>query len=135
VHHDALRAVRFDDSAERLVRGARQNSTDVLRFAFHRDFVHFATGVARPDDQKFLKLVSNPEELIQRLVSNDMLPRSEQEQISQWLMLKQECEDCLSENSEPHRSLERIEEEIEGSYESSASEAIEEEEKESLSVG
>jgi hypothetical protein len=64
-----------------------------------------------------------------------MLPRSEQEQISQWLMLKQECEDCLSENSEPHRSLERIEEEIEGSYESSASEAIEEEEKESLSVG
>jgi costal 2 protein len=81
---------------------------------------------------QLLKLVSNAEELFQRLVSNDMLPRSEQEQISQWLMLKQECEDCLSENSEPHRSLERIEEEIEGSYESSESEAIEEEEKESL---
>jgi costal 2 protein len=84
---------------------------------------------------QLLKLVSNAEELFQRLVSNDILPRSEQEQISQWLMLKQECEDCLSENSEPHRSLERIEEEIEGSYESSESEAIEEEEKESLSVG
>ncbi|RZC37130.1 Kinesin and/or SCP-1 domain containing protein [Asbolus verrucosus] len=81
---------------------------------------------------QLFKLVSNAEELFQRLVSNEFLPKSEQEQISQWLMLKQECEDCLSENSEPHRSLERIEEEIEGSYDSSESEAIEEEEKESL---
>ncbi|EFA01968.1 kinesin-like protein costa isoform X2 [Tribolium castaneum] len=79
---------------------------------------------------QLLKLVSNAEELFQRLVANDLLPKSEQEQISQWLMLKQECEDCLSENSEPHRSLERIEEEIES--DSSESEAIEEEEKESL---
>lgn len=76
---------------------------------------------------QLLKLVSNAEELFQRLVGNDLLPKSEQEQISQWLMLKQECEDCLSENSEPHRSLERIEEEIE-SGESSESEVTEEEE-------
>ncbi|XP_044253970.1 kinesin-like protein costa isoform X2 [Tribolium madens] len=79
---------------------------------------------------QLLKLVSNAEELFQRLVANDLLPKSEQEQISQWLTLKQECEDCLSENSEPHRSLERIEEEIES--DSSESEVIEEEEKESL---
>ena len=63
---------------------------------------------------QLFKLVSNAEELFQRLVANDVLPKTDQELISQWLMLKQECEDCLSENSEPHRSLERIEEEIEG---------------------
>lgn len=75
---------------------------------------------------QLLKLVSNAEELFQKLISNEFLPKSEQQQISQWLMLKQECEDCLSENSEPHRSLERIEEEIEDSY-SSESEVVEEE--------
>lgn len=60
---------------------------------------------------QLLKLVMNAEELFQRLLTAGNLKKSELEQISQWLMLKQECEECLSESSEPHRSLERIEEE------------------------
>lgn len=72
---------------------------------------------------QLFKLVSNAEELFQRLVTNGMLSKNEQEQISQWLTLKQECEDCLSENSsEPRRSLERIEEEMEDTSDSSGSE-------------
>ncbi|XP_023016225.2 kinesin-like protein costa [Leptinotarsa decemlineata] len=78
---------------------------------------------------QLLKLVSNAEELFQKLVLNGGLNKTETEQISHWLTLKQECEECLSENSEPHRSLERIEEEIEDSSESiSDSEGILEEE-------
>lgn len=69
---------------------------------------------------QLLKLVSNAEELFQNLVINGALGKNEMEQISQWLTLKQECQDCLSENSEPHRSLERIEEEIEDSTESAS---------------
>ncbi|XP_060531300.1 kinesin-like protein costa [Cylas formicarius] len=60
---------------------------------------------------QLLKLVSNAEELFQKLVMTGLLKNQELEQISHWLTLKQECEECLSENSEPHRSLERIEEE------------------------
>ncbi|CAH0560213.1 unnamed protein product [Brassicogethes aeneus] len=71
---------------------------------------------------QLLKLVGNAEELFQRLISNGTLSRTEMEQVSQWLMLKQECEECLSEDSEPsHRSLERIEEEIEDSENNSES--------------
>ncbi|KAJ8947530.1 hypothetical protein NQ318_005007 [Aromia moschata] len=84
---------------------------------------------------QLLKLVSNAEELFQRLVLNGALNKTEMEQISQWLTLKQECEECLSENSEPHRSLERIEEEIEHSSESASNseeEIIEEEESQTL---
>ncbi|KAG5890068.1 hypothetical protein JTB14_003633 [Gonioctena quinquepunctata] len=78
---------------------------------------------------QLLKLVSNAEELFHKLVLNGGLNKTETEQISQWLTLKQECEECLSENSEPHRSLERIEEEIEDSSESSSdSEGVLEEE-------
>lgn len=68
---------------------------------------------------QLFKLVSNAEELFQKLVAKGQLPKSELEQIAQWLMLKQECEECLSETSEQHRSLERIEEEIEDTSESS----------------
>lgn len=77
---------------------------------------------------QLFKLVSNAEELFQRLVASGQLPKNEIEQISQWLTLKQECEECLSETSEPHRSLERIEEEIEDSSESSSNEIEEESE-------
>lgn len=71
---------------------------------------------------QLFKLVSNAEELFQKLVAKGQLPKSEVEQIAQWLMLKQECEECLSETSEQHRSLERIEEEIEDFSESSEAE-------------
>lgn len=81
---------------------------------------------------QLLKLVSNAEELFQRLVSNGALTKNELEQISHWLTLKQECEECLSETSEPHRSLERIEEEIEDSSDGSESEIIEEDESQTL---
>lgn len=68
---------------------------------------------------QLFKLVSNAEELFQKLVAKGQLPKSELEQIAQWLLLKQECEECLSETSEHHRSLERIEEEIEDTSECS----------------
>ncbi|XP_030747234.1 kinesin-like protein costa [Sitophilus oryzae] len=71
---------------------------------------------------QLLKLVSNAEELFQKLVSAGCLKKAEMEQISQWLMLKQECEECLSDNSEPHRSLERIEEEDTENFSDSDSE-------------
>ncbi|CAH2010435.1 unnamed protein product [Acanthoscelides obtectus] len=83
---------------------------------------------------QLLKLVSNAEELFQKLVVNSQLSKSDVEMISQWLTLKQECEEVLSEGSEQHRSLERIEEEIEDTSESggSDSEDLLEEEFESL---
>lgn len=84
---------------------------------------------------QLFKLVSNAEELFQKLVLNGGLHQAEVDQISQWLTLKQECEECLSENSEPHRSLERIEEEIEDSSESIVSDSesiLEEEESQTL---
>lgn len=68
---------------------------------------------------QLFKLVSNAEELFQKLVAKGQLPKTELEQIAQWLLLKQECEECLSETSEHHRSLERIEEEIEDTSECS----------------
>lgn len=71
---------------------------------------------------QLFKLVSNAEELFQRLVANGSLSKNDVDQISQWLTLKQECEECLSETSEPHRSLDIIEEEIENSCESSEGE-------------
>ncbi|KAK9877718.1 hypothetical protein WA026_019398 [Henosepilachna vigintioctopunctata] len=60
---------------------------------------------------QLLKLVANAEELFQKLLTNSSLPKGELEQISRWLTFKQECEECMSENSEPHRSLDIIEEE------------------------
>lgn len=81
---------------------------------------------------QLLKLVSNAEEVFQKLVTNGHLPKNEMDQIVQWLTLKQECEECLSESSEPHRSLERIEEEIEDSSDSSENEVLEQEESDTL---
>lgn len=60
---------------------------------------------------QLFKLVANAEELFQRLITTGSLNKMDMEQISHWLTLKQECEECISENSEPHRSLERIVEE------------------------
>lgn len=70
---------------------------------------------------QLFKLVRNAEDLFQKMITNGTLSKNDVEQISEWLTLKQECEQCLSESSEPHRSLERIEEEIEDSFESSES--------------
>lgn len=67
------------------------------------------------------KLVANAEDLFKSLIINGTLSKSDIDKISQWLTLKQECEECLSESSEPHRSLERIDEEIENSCEESES--------------
>lgn len=84
---------------------------------------------------QLLKLVSNAEELFQSLVMNGALNKNEMEQVSQWLMLKQECQECLSDNSEPHRSLERIEEEIEDTTETASEndDSISEEESQTIS--
>ncbi|KAF2896636.1 hypothetical protein ILUMI_09539 [Ignelater luminosus] len=72
---------------------------------------------------QLFKLVSNAEYLFKNLILNSSLSKSQMEQISQWLTLKQECKDCISESSEPHRSLEIIEEEIENSCSSESEES------------
>lgn len=64
---------------------------------------------------QLLKLVANAEDLFKGLIIGSGLSKGDVDKISQWLTLKQECEECLSECSEPHRSLERIDEEIEDS--------------------
>lgn len=64
---------------------------------------------------QLFKLVRNAEDLFQKLMSAGVVGKADSERISDWLTLKQECEECLSEASEPHRSLERIDEEIEDS--------------------
>lgn len=72
---------------------------------------------------QLFKLVSNAENLFKNLIVTNSLSKSQIEQISQWLTLKQECEDCISETSEPRRSLHIIEEEIEDSIESISEES------------
>ncbi|KAK5644240.1 hypothetical protein RI129_008085 [Pyrocoelia pectoralis] len=62
---------------------------------------------------QLFKLVSNAESLFKSLLGTGVIPKTQIEQISDWLTLKQECQDCISESSEPHRSLDIIEEEIE----------------------
>ncbi|KAH1027645.1 kinesin-like protein costa isoform X2 [Dendroctonus ponderosae] len=74
---------------------------------------------------QLLKLVSNAEELFHKLINAGDLKKTELEQISQWLILKQECEECLSSASEPRRSLEKIEEEIEDFSNENSSESEE----------
>lgn len=69
---------------------------------------------------QLFRLVSNAEELFQKLLSNSALPKSELDKIAQWLTFKQECEEVLSDNSEPHHSLEIIHEEEIGEIESSS---------------
>ncbi|XP_044749976.1 kinesin-like protein costa [Coccinella septempunctata] len=82
---------------------------------------------------QLLKLVKNAEDLFQKVLTNSSLPKGLLEQISHWLTFKQECEECLNDNCEPHRSLDIIEEEEAEDYmscntiHSSDSEGIDEE--------
>lgn len=62
---------------------------------------------------QLFKLVSNAESLFKSLLGTGVIPKTQMEQITEWLTLKHECQDCISESSEPHRSLDIIEEEIE----------------------
>lgn len=69
---------------------------------------------------QWMKLVSNAEDLFSMMLDNRKLCDQDMERISEWLLLKQECEECLSseatisiEATEPQRSLGRIEEENE----------------------
>lgn len=69
---------------------------------------------------QWMKLVSNAEDLFSMLLDNQKLSEQDAERISEWLLLKQECEECLSseatisiEATEPQRSLGRIDEENE----------------------
>ncbi|KAF5300029.1 hypothetical protein FQR65_LT09286 [Abscondita terminalis] len=72
---------------------------------------------------QLFKLVSNAENLFKNLLGTSSITKSQMEQISDWLMLKQECQECISESSEPHRSLDIIEEEIEDRCKSVGSES------------
>lgn len=65
------------------------------------------------------KLVSNAEGLFNKLVTSNILPHTEQDQIEQWLCMKQEYEECIASDDTAslqgfadvaRRSLERIEE-------------------------
>lgn len=69
---------------------------------------------------QWMKLVTNAEDLFTMMLENKKVGEPDMERISEWLLLKQECEECLSseatislEVTEPQRSLGRIEEENE----------------------
>lgn len=71
------------------------------------------------------KLVSNAEGLFNKLILSNVLPHNEQDQIEQWLCMKQEYEECITSDSvqgfenmvpDPRRSLERIEEETDENF-------------------
>ena len=83
----------------------RSSSADIFRLEFA------AT--------QWSKLVSNAEGLFTKLMTSNILPHTEQDQIEQWLCLKAEYEECIASDdtaSNPgyqetmRRSLERIEE-------------------------
>lgn len=65
---------------------------------------------------QWLNLVTNAEELFNRLLHSILLTGEEKEQIQRWLCLKQECEECVASDEatsfdgHPRHSLERIEE-------------------------
>lgn len=69
---------------------------------------------------QWMKLVTNAEDLFTMMLENKKVSEQDMTRISEWLNLKQECEECLSseatislEVTEPQRSLGRIEEENE----------------------
>ncbi|XP_046753334.1 kinesin-like protein costa [Diprion similis] len=85
--------------------GERSSSADLFRLEFA------AT--------QWSKLVSNAEGLFNKLVTSNILPHTEQDQIEQWLCMKQEYEECIASDDTAslqgfadvaRRSLERIEE-------------------------
>lgn len=85
--------------------GERSSSADLFRLEFA------AT--------QWSKLVSNAEGLFNKLMTSNILPHTEQDQIEQWLCMKQEYEECIASDDtaslqgfaeNARRSLERIEE-------------------------
>ncbi|XP_066584266.1 kinesin-like protein costa [Prorops nasuta] len=85
--------------------GDRSSSADIFRLEFA------AT--------QWSKLVSNAEGLFNKLMTSNILPHNEQDQIEQWLCMKQEYEECIASDDtasipgfaeNTRRSLERIEE-------------------------
>ncbi|CAL1682006.1 unnamed protein product [Lasius platythorax] len=85
--------------------GERSSSADLFRLEFAA--------------AQWSKLVSNAEGLFTKLMTNNILPHTEQDQIEQWLCMKQEYEECITSDEttslqgyaeNTRRSLERIEE-------------------------
>ncbi|XP_034943461.1 kinesin-like protein costa [Chelonus insularis] len=85
--------------------GERSSSADLFRLEFA------AT--------QWSKLVSNAEGLFNKLMASNILPHNEQDQVEQWLCMKQEYEECITNDENAsltgftennRRSLERIEE-------------------------
>lgn len=85
--------------------GERSSSADIFRLEFA------AT--------QWSKLVSNAEGLFTKLMTNNILTHTDQDQIEQWLCMKQEYEECITSDDttslqgyaeNTRRSLERIEE-------------------------
>ncbi|EFN75591.1 Kinesin-like protein costal2 [Harpegnathos saltator] len=85
--------------------GERSSSADLFRLEFAA--------------AQWSKLVSNAEGLFTKLMTSNILPHTDQDQIEQWLCMKQEYEECISGDDTTsmqgyteniRRSLERIEE-------------------------
>ncbi|XP_020294499.1 kinesin-like protein costa [Pseudomyrmex gracilis] len=85
--------------------GERSSSADLFRLEFAA--------------AQWSKLVSNAEGLFTKLITNNILPHTDQDQIEQWLCMKQEYEECIASDDtisvqgcteNIRRSLERIEE-------------------------
>ncbi|KAG9431279.1 kinesin-like protein costa [Apis mellifera carnica] len=85
--------------------GERSSSADIFRLEFAA--------------AQWSKLVSNAEGLFTKLMTSNILPHTEQDQIEQWLCMKQEYEECIASDDtgslqgyteNARRSLERIEE-------------------------
>ncbi|XP_011302870.1 kinesin-like protein costa [Fopius arisanus] len=98
--------------------GERSSSADLFRLEFAAS--------------QWSKLVTNAEGLFSKLVASEILPDTEQDQIKQWLCLKQEYEECITSDDgasipgyqeNPRRSLERIEEVTETDERTDESEA------------
>ncbi|CAL7939716.1 unnamed protein product [Xylocopa violacea] len=85
--------------------GEHSSSADIFRLEFAA--------------AQWSKLVSNAEGLFTKLMTSNILPHTEQDQIEQWLCMKQEYEECIASDDttslqgyteNARRSLERIEE-------------------------
>lgn len=85
--------------------GERSSSADLFRLEFAAS--------------QWSKLVSNAEGLFTKLMTSNVLPHTDQDQIEQWLCMKQEYEECIASDESTslqgytentRRSLERIEE-------------------------
>ncbi|KYQ48612.1 Kinesin-like protein costa [Trachymyrmex zeteki] len=85
--------------------GERSSSADLFRLEFAAS--------------QWSKLVSNAEGLFTKLMTSNVLPHTDQDQIEQWLCMKQEYEECIASDEttslqgyaeNARRSLERIEE-------------------------